>query len=108
MSEMKNKCIHRDVCDYIGPAYGVCALCHLFKDENDYYKLPAPIGSDAFYVRKMRYDVDGYGMRFEYYWGVEKIKFGIQHVTMVGKVIFFDEAEAEKVRKEREDAEKMY
>lgn len=108
MSELNEKCIHKDVCAYVGPAYGVCALCHLFKDENEYYKLPAPIGSDAYLVRQMRYDVDGYGMQFQYYWGVEKIKFSIRYLDAVNKTVFFDEDAAEKVRKEKEDAEKLY
>lgn len=56
----------------------------------------------------MRYDVDGYGMQFEYYWGIEKIKFSIRHLELVDKTVFFDEKKAEEVRKEKEKTEKPY
>ena len=90
---MKN-CIHGEVCAYMGMAYSSCEICPFYKNAEQLYTLPAPLGTMAYLVRKMRYDVDGYGMQFEYYWGIEKIKFAIRHLELVNRTVFFDEEKA--------------
>lgn len=108
LSKQKTNCIHGEVCAYMGMAYSSCEICPFYKNADQLYTLPAPIGTDAYLVRRMRYDVDGYGMQFEYYWGIEKIKFSIRYLELVGKTVFFDEKKAEEVRKEKEKTEKPY
>ena len=98
MPVTKTNCIHADVCSYAGQAYSSCFNCPLYKDRNAFLELPKPIGTPAYLVRKMRYDRDGYGMSFIYYWGIEKILFNERHLSMVGQNIFFSEAEAEEYK----------
>ena len=98
MAVTKRNCIHMPVCGYAGQAYSSCEICPFYKDANAYYELPQPIGTTAYIVRKMRYDRDGYGMSFIYYWGIEKTKFNVRQLDMVGKNLFFDEKEAEEYK----------
>ena len=95
MPVTKTNCIHAPVCAYAGQAYSSCHNCPLYKDKNTFFELPRPIGTPAYLVRKMRYDRDGYGMSFLYYWGIEKIIFNERYLSMVGKHLFFSEKEAE-------------
>ena len=95
MPVTKTNCIHAPVCAYAGQAYPNCHNCPLYKDKNTFFELPRPIGTPAYLVRKMRYDRDGYGMSFLYYWGIEKVIFNERYLSMVGKNLFFSEKEAE-------------
>lgn len=58
--------------------------------------LPCKLGEQVYHVRKIKYDVDGYGMWWEEDWGIVTTSFHLGMLHEIGKTVFLDRDEAVK------------